>query len=190
VFTKCKDSIQDGSRLENISWRLWFREMTRPSSSTCSSPAILHEKSLLGYPFPQLVTPAISEKQRTSCSSRFNQGPRYLEFPSVLSEPRSELYRPASPTSPNLEAVASKKGLFPTKTSSSTPPVTHSPSSVSSVGLVICKITKEPSIASRNPTSISSSQPSIKLPPAPEVAIIPPSSSQQQHTITIVSPRS
>ncbi|KAL8276611.1 hypothetical protein RQP46_010960 [Phenoliferia psychrophenolica] len=24
VFTKCKDSLQDGRRLENLSWRLWF----------------------------------------------------------------------------------------------------------------------------------------------------------------------
>lgn len=27
VFTKCKESLQDGRRLENISWRLWYREM-------------------------------------------------------------------------------------------------------------------------------------------------------------------
>ncbi|KZT39112.1 DUF1752-domain-containing protein, partial [Sistotremastrum suecicum HHB10207 ss-3] len=26
VFTKCKDSLEDGSRLENISWRLWHRQ--------------------------------------------------------------------------------------------------------------------------------------------------------------------
>ncbi|PFH48306.1 hypothetical protein AMATHDRAFT_91065, partial [Amanita thiersii Skay4041] len=27
LFTKCKESLQDGRRLENISWRLWYREM-------------------------------------------------------------------------------------------------------------------------------------------------------------------
>jgi len=27
VFTKCKASIKDGHRLENISWRLWHREL-------------------------------------------------------------------------------------------------------------------------------------------------------------------
>jgi hypothetical protein len=27
VFTKCKESLQDGRRLENISWRLWHREL-------------------------------------------------------------------------------------------------------------------------------------------------------------------
>ncbi|PWN37585.1 DUF1752-domain-containing protein, partial [Meira miltonrushii] len=26
VFTKCKESIESGRRLENLSWRLWFRE--------------------------------------------------------------------------------------------------------------------------------------------------------------------
>ncbi|KAI0039035.1 DUF1752-domain-containing protein, partial [Auriscalpium vulgare] len=27
LFTKCKESLQDGRRLENISWRLWYREL-------------------------------------------------------------------------------------------------------------------------------------------------------------------
>ncbi|KIM40754.1 hypothetical protein M413DRAFT_167377 [Hebeloma cylindrosporum] len=27
LFTKCKESLQEGRRLENISWRLWYREM-------------------------------------------------------------------------------------------------------------------------------------------------------------------
>ncbi|EIM91688.1 DUF1752-domain-containing protein, partial [Stereum hirsutum FP-91666 SS1] len=26
IFTKCKESLQEGERLENISWRLWYRE--------------------------------------------------------------------------------------------------------------------------------------------------------------------
>lgn len=26
VFTKCKDNLENGRRLENMSWRLWFRE--------------------------------------------------------------------------------------------------------------------------------------------------------------------
>ncbi|KAI6105022.1 hypothetical protein EV401DRAFT_2014225 [Pisolithus croceorrhizus] len=29
VFTKCKESLQDGRRLENISWRLWHREFAQ-----------------------------------------------------------------------------------------------------------------------------------------------------------------
>lgn len=27
VFAKCKESLQDGPRLEYISWRLWYREL-------------------------------------------------------------------------------------------------------------------------------------------------------------------
>lgn len=26
VFTKCKDNLENGRRLENLSWRLWYRE--------------------------------------------------------------------------------------------------------------------------------------------------------------------
>ncbi|KAI8075716.1 hypothetical protein BDF21DRAFT_300586, partial [Thamnidium elegans] len=26
VFSKCKDSLENGRRLENMSWRLWYRE--------------------------------------------------------------------------------------------------------------------------------------------------------------------
>ncbi|KAF9443446.1 DUF1752-domain-containing protein, partial [Macrolepiota fuliginosa MF-IS2] len=28
LFTKCKESLKDGRRLENISWRLWYRSMS------------------------------------------------------------------------------------------------------------------------------------------------------------------
>lgn len=34
VFTKCKESLQDGRRLENISWRLWYREMATAASAS------------------------------------------------------------------------------------------------------------------------------------------------------------
>ena len=33
VFAKCKNSIQDGRRLENLSWRLWHREMSMSASA-------------------------------------------------------------------------------------------------------------------------------------------------------------
>ena len=39
VFTKCKTSLTDGRRLENISWRLWYREVcSHAISSGSSSP--------------------------------------------------------------------------------------------------------------------------------------------------------
>lgn len=47
VFTKCKASLQDGHRLENATWRLWYREMSlspkpyRPPTpdSPCDPPS-------------------------------------------------------------------------------------------------------------------------------------------------------
>lgn len=41
LFTKCKESLQDGRRLENISWRLWYREVARYHASRASTPDIL-----------------------------------------------------------------------------------------------------------------------------------------------------
>ena len=41
VFTKCKESLKDGRRLENISWRLWYRDMASAQSSPSSSPGTL-----------------------------------------------------------------------------------------------------------------------------------------------------
>ncbi|KAI5983670.1 hypothetical protein EDD15DRAFT_2137689, partial [Pisolithus albus] len=29
LFTKCKHSLQEGHRLENISWRLWYCELAQ-----------------------------------------------------------------------------------------------------------------------------------------------------------------
>lgn len=45
VFSKCKDNLENGRRLENMSWRLWYRESslketktTHLLSSTCPIP--------------------------------------------------------------------------------------------------------------------------------------------------------
>lgn len=37
VFTKCKSSLADGGRLENVSWRLWHREFTSVATTLKSS---------------------------------------------------------------------------------------------------------------------------------------------------------
>ncbi|KAI0706990.1 hypothetical protein C8Q76DRAFT_696311 [Earliella scabrosa] len=41
LFTKCKESLKDGRRLENISWRLWYREMASAQTTPSSSPGSL-----------------------------------------------------------------------------------------------------------------------------------------------------
>lgn len=39
LFTKCKSSLHDGRRLENISWRLWHREMAETQTYRPLTPA-------------------------------------------------------------------------------------------------------------------------------------------------------
>lgn len=40
MFTKCKNSVQDGRRLENLSWRLWHREMSASAASPSQPPPL------------------------------------------------------------------------------------------------------------------------------------------------------
>ncbi|ESK85136.1 DUF1752-domain-containing protein [Moniliophthora roreri MCA 2997] len=58
LFTKCKGSLHDGPRLENISWRLWYQEMAAtgsyrpltpnsPSSEVTDRPFVLSQGEYL-----------------------------------------------------------------------------------------------------------------------------------------------
>ncbi|KAG2202894.1 hypothetical protein INT47_008926 [Mucor saturninus] len=49
VFTKCKNNIRDGFRLENLSWRLWYRQSVlqkKAEPKTCELDFSSREKSL------------------------------------------------------------------------------------------------------------------------------------------------
>jgi Fungal protein of unknown function (DUF1752) len=39
VFTKCSETIQDGRRLENVSWRLWYRQLNAAAHAAASITA-------------------------------------------------------------------------------------------------------------------------------------------------------
>ena len=56
MFTKCKESLKDGRRLENISWRLWYREMASARSTPSSSPGTLSQ-SFSEKMSPSPITP-------------------------------------------------------------------------------------------------------------------------------------
>lgn len=43
VFTKCKDNLENGRRLENLSWRLWYRE-TRVSTEPIHIPQLQQQQ--------------------------------------------------------------------------------------------------------------------------------------------------
>ncbi|KAG1887096.1 hypothetical protein F4604DRAFT_1571197 [Suillus subluteus] len=55
IFTKCKESLQDGRRLENISWRLWHRELILAQQAYLppTPDSSLESQSIVRY--PQLV---------------------------------------------------------------------------------------------------------------------------------------
>ncbi|CCM03602.1 uncharacterized protein FIBRA_05740 [Fibroporia radiculosa] len=55
LFTKCKESLKDGRRLENLSWRLWYREIAA-SHTPSSSPGSLSPSSC-GRRSPTPITP-------------------------------------------------------------------------------------------------------------------------------------
>lgn len=40
IFSKCSDSLQDGRRLENLSWRLWYEDLSRRSTTASGEDAL------------------------------------------------------------------------------------------------------------------------------------------------------
>ncbi|CAL1717380.1 unnamed protein product [Somion occarium] len=65
LFTKCKASLTDGQRLENISWRLWYREMACHGASPHSSGSVSPADSEFRSSSP--ITPVSEDGPTTSC---------------------------------------------------------------------------------------------------------------------------
>jgi hypothetical protein len=62
VLTKCKNSVKDGRRLENLSWRLWHREMSTSTASSNHPPPTSPMEVMPSYEtdLPVLVSPSPS----------------------------------------------------------------------------------------------------------------------------------
>lgn len=65
VFTKCKESLQDGRRLENISWRLWYRELAAHTHTQRHLPTPPHD------PLPHCPLTPVSEKGSKNRPGKF-----------------------------------------------------------------------------------------------------------------------
>jgi len=50
IFTKCKDDIKNGFRLENISWRIWYKKYLNNSSDLFSNDKIYNGKNAIDKP--------------------------------------------------------------------------------------------------------------------------------------------
>jgi hypothetical protein len=111
VFTKCKNSVQDGRRLENLSWRLWHREMSASASSPNQPPpsSLTEMVSPSETDLPLLVSPIPSPVLGATVSP--------IPKGTVLSHPAMALislpadaHRPGVP-SPIIHPLASMPSL-------------------------------------------------------------------------------
>ncbi|KAH9052701.1 hypothetical protein EDB87DRAFT_1656128 [Lactarius vividus] len=125
VFTKCKESLQDGRRLENISWRLWYRELAAHTRAQRHLPT--PHDSPPHSPHPNTVTCPLTPVSEKGSSERlesrpvspasglsgpigfFSSGTRSLpplSIPQLQSPPAERRPRPLSSRSkPNLPPV-------------------------------------------------------------------------------------
>lgn len=62
MFTKCKESLKDGRRLENLSWRLWYREIA--AQQTFASPGSLSPPFSEKHRSPTPITPISEEDEK------------------------------------------------------------------------------------------------------------------------------
>ena len=75
VFTKCKESLESGRRLENLSWRLWFREAhLLPPDTSLSDLA----------DFTPLDTPLMSRRGSITGSFPSSRPTNTTAFPSLV----------------------------------------------------------------------------------------------------------
>ena len=90
VFTKCKESIQDGPRLENISWRLWHRHLSANSRSKHPLLTIPpHSPHLISAPCPLTPTSELGVEHSGTFYSPFPLCFRlFLTLPTFHISPR------------------------------------------------------------------------------------------------------
>ncbi|KAG2347852.1 hypothetical protein BDR05DRAFT_996189 [Suillus weaverae] len=164
IFTKCKESLQDGRRLENISWRLWHREL------------ILAQQSYLP-PTPDSVSnPKVSSDTRNSFFP--------LTDPVKVVQPSgtppctysTSIYQ--HPPSPTTSPVVPERLAIPQFSSGTpvAPPLSTSfrPKSSSFVGrIIIDMLPNNVLIPDKTPSPCSLQQPtvpSVQLPSTPTSA--------------------
>ncbi|PHH86924.1 hypothetical protein CDD83_9573 [Cordyceps sp. RAO-2017] len=85
VFSRCADSVEQGRRLENLSWRLWQREQLLESSDKTVSSTILDTASTTTQALPQNVPSEtrLPELPQLSGSVESLQDDEAVEFTSV-----------------------------------------------------------------------------------------------------------
>ncbi|KAF8875518.1 hypothetical protein BD779DRAFT_1790174 [Infundibulicybe gibba] len=105
LFTKCKESLQEGRRLENISWRLWYRELHRDEAHGNSAfdagwnekHLPLNDEKLYRPPTPDEslhLSPILPAVSPTTAAVGMFQAPDSLTTSSMTSLPSPTHLRP------------------------------------------------------------------------------------------------
>ncbi|KAI0058744.1 hypothetical protein BV25DRAFT_1901966 [Artomyces pyxidatus] len=125
LFTKCKESLQDGRRLENISWRLWYRELASHNQcSRSSSPDIATPT-----PFFPRHAPPLTPTSENGSRHGVSVSPKSV----IPTGPRS----PTTSSNGHLE-VSERRLSVSSSSSSAGRPLSVRTKSSSSVGKIIC----------------------------------------------------
>ncbi|KAI9099232.1 hypothetical protein DFS34DRAFT_616832 [Phlyctochytrium arcticum] len=133
VFTKCKDNLENGRRLENISWRLWYRSCHGHAPRDDDSLLFLHHSDipLLTPPTPPAPVPTST----TSTTSPTSTTPTTrLKYPHVSPESFNRLLKTAAQETPQrkpvLPVVSPSSVAVPTTTTTTTTTSTIIPCSI------------------------------------------------------------
>lgn len=93
VFTKCKESLEDGRRYENLSWRLWFRQShssSKPDLEQAAQAAHLATaKYTIPHAAPPLSEPELSTDESTCSEDGESDRPMSSSSTMELERPRS-----------------------------------------------------------------------------------------------------
>ncbi len=121
VFAKCRDSVAQGRRLENLSWRLWAYAATQPQDVQYPLSASVED-------LPQLLGSAGSIQRQDSCDSNRSRGrERHITSDKLekmvvsIMDTKLPLNAPlpAIPHSPSVEELTTR-ALEPERTGSTT----------------------------------------------------------------------
>ena len=138
VFTKCKESLESGRRLENLSWRLWFREahILPPDTSLSDltdftpldTPLISRANSITGSYRPVRLSAASAPRSGSALSDP--EDGNDSEYSTDSEASTSATAGPAAPAStPVKRRVKSDRSSRPATPSSSSAATVHASTS-------------------------------------------------------------
>lgn len=123
LFTKCKDNLENGRRLENISWRLWYRSCHPPSGSLDDEEDGEHDLAAMldEEQVPELISPASSSKRKISqgpsASSSSQPGATFgVPLPATTATTEPALATETAAKSPSAKRVSALKKLHKKQT--------------------------------------------------------------------------